>query len=287
MKQKIIAIYRLQKHSPNLSSADTNIMNKVVDKLKAEGYEIVQIAEDEFLDTEISGDIIINMCRTEAALKKLQHLISRGVLVINSPQAIKNCSRRNLQKLFIENAIPTPATHIIKTTADEETLQQIPLPCWLKLPDTPTIQKEDINYISTLCEFKEALQYYQSRGEGDIVVSQHQSGDLVKFYSVSQSDFLHISYPTLEKHSKFGYESYNDTIKSIPFSKEKLLQISHKAAEAVGIKIYGGDCIINQSGDICIIDFNDWPSFSSCAEEASFAITEMIKKEIEQWNRKK
>ena len=53
MKQKIIAIYRSQQHSPNLSSADARIMNNVVDALK-ENYEIVSVTEEEFIERDVT-----------------------------------------------------------------------------------------------------------------------------------------------------------------------------------------------------------------------------------------
>jgi len=48
-------------------------------------------------------------------------------------------------------------------------------------------------------------------------------------------------------------------------------------ARAVGIKVYGGDCIVGEDGSFCIIDFNDWPSFSRCREDAATAIATLIK----------
>ena len=287
MKHKIIAIYRSQQHSPNLSIADTKIMNKVIETLKREGYEIVSITEEQFASAEITGgDIIINMCRTKEALKKMQILAEGGVLVINTPQAIKNCTRRNLYTLFTQNGIPIPPTQIVKTTSSSSEIK-IPLPCWIKLPDAPTTKKEDICYISTHEELTETLHQFNLRGEEEVVVSQHLSGDLVKFYSVEGSSFIHTTYPTIDQHSKFGYEEHNDTVKSIPFNREYLLQISQRAAEVTGIKIFGGDCIITPTGEPYIIDFNDWPSFSTCVEEASVAIAEMIKKETIKWSKEK
>lgn len=286
MKHKIIAIYRSQKHSPNLLSADARIMNKVVDALKKENYEIVSVAEEEFLETDAVADIIINMCRTEEALNKMQHLANTGVLVINSPQSIGNCSRRKLYNLFTENRIPIPPTQIVKTTAESSEIE-VSFPCWIKLPDTPTTKKEDICYITTHDELSVALREFNERGEEEVVLSQHLSGDLVKFYSVEGSQFIHTTYPTIEQHSKFGYEDYNDEVKLIPYDIENLLQISQRAAEVTGVKIFGGDCIITPSGEPYIIDFNDWPSFSPCADEASEAIVEMIKKETIKWSKEK
>ena len=52
---------------------------------------------------------------------------------------------------------------------------------------------------------------------------------------------------------------------------------AERLAEAVGIEVYGGDCIVSSDGTFCLIDFNDWPSFSRCREEAAEAIASLIK----------
>ena len=45
-----------------------------------------------------------------------------------------------------------------------------------------------------------------------------------------------------------------------------------RLAQLVGIEVYGGDAIIDSEGRFYIIDFNDWPSFSRCRDEAAEAI---------------
>ena len=45
--------------------------------------------------------------------------------------------------------------------------------------------------------------------------------------------------------------------------------IVYMAAKSIGLKIYGGDCIVDSEGRIYLIDLNDFPSFSSVREEAA------------------
>ena len=42
------------------------------------------------------------------------------------------------------------------------------------------------------------------------------------------------------------------------------------------MKVYGGDCIVGEDGNIRIIDFNDWPSFAPCRNEAAPFIAKSI-----------
>ena len=52
--------------------------------------------------------------------------------------------------------------------------------------------------------------------------------------------------------------------------------LAEQLAAAVGLEIYGGDCIVCADGTWYMIDFNDWPSFSRCREEAADAIAGLI-----------
>jgi len=98
----------------------------------------------------------------------------------------------------------------------------------------------------------------------------------VKFYGVAGTDFFYWFYPSNMHHSKFGLEVINGTAKGIPFDEAQLRLLCHKAAEVLNIHIYGGDCIVSEDGVMRIIDFNDWPSFAPCREEAAPNIARRI-----------
>ena len=49
-----------------------------------------------------------------------------------------------------------------------------------------------------------------------------------------------------------------------------------RLAAAVGVDVYGGDAIIRADGSFCLIDFNDWPSFSRCRDAAADAIVSLV-----------
>ena len=74
----------------------------------------------------------------------------------------------------------------------------------------------------------------------------------------------------------FVFEFINVTEMGIPFDEAELRLLCHKAAEVLNIHIYGGDCIVSEDGVMRIIDFNDWPSFAPCREEAAPNIARRI-----------
>ena len=74
------------------------------------------------------------------------------------------------------------------------------------------------------------------------------------------------------------FRCYHSTVDGVrhPFSVDDLHQTVERLAAAVGIDVYGGDVIVRQDGTFCIIDFNDWPSFSRCRDEAAEAIVGLV-----------
>ena len=118
---------------------------------------------------------------------------------------------------------------------------------------------------------------FRKRGIPVAVINEHLQGDLVKFYGVHGTDFFIGFILSLFAQQVWSGENKWDN-KGIPFSVEELKIQSDKAAEALNVPIYGGDCVISADGTLQIIDFNDWPSFARCREEAGGKITECIYK---------
>lgn len=276
LKNDIALIYRASKYSPNLIDADRRILEAVGENLLGQGYGIKFYGEDDVLDVEIEQSTIIHMCRSDKALSRLQEYKNYGYLVINTPTSIKNCTRRKIYKLFTQKMVLIPETTIVETNSSEQPFGNTFAPCWLKLPDAPTVNKEDIIYASTYPQYIEALKTFAKNRHKEAIVTKHLSGDLIKFYSVAGEDFIHVHYPTERGYSKFGYEEHNGLIKNIPYNIENLQAICNRAAQAIGITVYGGDAIVTDTGEIFIIDFNDWPSFSPCVELGAKYISKHI-----------
>ena len=117
---------------------------------------------------------------------------------------------------------------------------------------------------------------FAQRGIHSYTISAHVSGDLIKFYGVAGTGFFRYYYPTDDGESKFGDEQRNGAAHHYPFDATELQHSVDTLAEAVGLKVYGGDCIVDETGHFYVIDFNDWPSFSRCREEAATAIASLI-----------
>jgi hypothetical protein len=83
------------------------------------------------------------------------------------------------------------------------------------------------------------------------VVTAHVRGENVKFYGVGQRFFHPDGYSTL---------------------CQEAIQLAH----LTGAEVWGGDAIVRPDGSVAIVDFNDWPSFSTCLNTAADAIVQHV-----------
>ena len=127
-------------------------------------------------------------------------------------------------------------------------------PCWLKKAQGWTESSDDVIFCER--EFPQGIDLQK------YIVQQHLVGDLVKFYGVDGTDFFY------------------------PSTNERLRDIATRASRVLSLPIYGGDAIITPDGNIYLIDFNDWPSFASCRDEAAKAIAKIIKGSYREVKRK-
>lgn len=276
---KIAGIKRNNWYSPGHISNDAAIFNLTFEYLKKKNCKVVVYSEDEFQNRSINADLIFTMARNPKSVRKLQELESTGKKVINSGYGIENCFRENITRLLLANCIPHPQSIIVPTNYFSfSDIKILGSHCWIKRGDFQSIQKEDVSYVH-VGKIENIIQNYALRGILTVVINEHLQGDLVKFYGVDETNFFYWFYPNIS-HSKFGLEKINGKQKGIPFNYVFLKKICTYIARLLNIRIYGGDCVIDKNGIIRIIDFNDWPSFAPCRNEAVPYIAECIYKQL-------
>ena len=254
---KVLAITRAERYSPNSIDKDRAILLAVTERLLRRGNDVRVVGEDHLdgLTLSESPDLILTMGRRPETLAWLRTV---GAEVVNSSEGIENCQRSRLQAIM--ERIGTPGSDGY----------------WLKRGDAAAQESGDVVYVADKEGLAMAVKTMQRRGITDYVVSAHVVGDLVKFYGVGQGRFFRYYYPTDDGQSKFGNECHNGVACHYPFSEEVLRQEVERLAAATGVSIYGGDAIVRADGSFCLIDFNDWPSFSRCREEAADVVTELV-----------
>ena len=274
----IAGIMRAGAYSPNHIGNDAAIFNAAADHLRKRGCIVNIYSEEQFIADEVTEPVIVNMCREMKSIHKLQELEQKGALVINSGFGIENCTRERMTRILVGSNIPYPESLIVNT--DEgvtATLKKAGFTqCWIKRGDFHAMHKEDVSYVRHPEEAQEVLQEYFLRGIRRAVINRHLEGDLIKFYGVRGSSYFFWFYPFDEGHSKYGHEAINGRSKGIEFDLKELRDICSRASEALDVVVYGGDCIVSPEGEIRIIDFNDWPSFAPCRNQAAPHIAKAI-----------
>lgn len=281
---KIAGIMRAGAYSPNHIGNDAAIFNLTTEQLRKRGCEVKIYSEEQFIAGGVSEDIIVNMCREQRSITLLQQLEDAGTIVINSGYGIENCTRERMTRILIGSNIPYPESLIVNTDeVVKDALVKARMDrCWIKRGDFHAMHKEDVSYVRHPEEAQEVLQEYFLRGIKRAVINRHLVGDLIKFYGVRDTPFFYWFYPFDEGHSKYGHEAINGHSQGIEFDPGLLRHICASAAEVLDVRIYGGDCIVAPDGKIRIIDFNDWPSFAPCRNEAAPHIAKAIINEIKE-----
>ena len=257
---KVLMIQRAPQFSPNSVEKDLAILEAVAARLSIQRHEVSVVSEDS-LHAIVNADVIFTMGRlseTQQTLKKLS-----GCRIINVPVGIENCARCRLAAIMAQVGTPVPPA-------------EGPDGYWLKRGDAAAQTKGDVVYAADNEALATAIRTMNARGITDFVVSAHVVGDLVKFYGVDYDDFFRWFYPTDDGQTKFGDESRNGLARHYPFQVDKLRYEVQRLAAAVGVSVYGGDAIVRADGSFCLIDFNDWPSFSRCREAAADAIASLV-----------
>lgn len=276
MNSRIAGILRNKTFSPN--SDDHAIMVAVGNGLREKGCEVTFMEEGELLKKRPEATTVFSMARSEEALAVLEQMEGLGTVVVNPAEGVRSCLRPVVTLLMQNNGVPVPPSWVLKAPYG---IPDCPFPCWLKRGDASAQTKDDVRFLNSGDELAAAFRTFEERGIESAVVSGHVAGDVVKFYGVAGTPFFYWYYPTLGlTHSKFGLEAFNGPAQQFAFDEEALKEMADRVAQIAQTPVYGGDGIVNAQGEIRIIDFNDWPSFSRCLDDAAKAIVQLILNKI-------
>ena len=278
-KGKTLLIQRAACYSPNSVEKDLAILQEVGclfddAKIIGEGDFVENFSTyNQLISSESVGAVnayyqIISMARSPKALDCLEQLEQRGIRVLNSSVGVRACQRSNVEKVMRENHLPLPPDK-----GDDG--------YWVKRADAAAQSKEDVCFCHDWVEVEKIKSTFMQRGITDVVMQAHVKGDVVKFYGVEGTGFFRYYYSGDDTETKFGDEERNGKPRYYSFSSSNLQADAEKLACLLQTPVYGGDAIIQEDGCYVIIDFNDFPSFSRCREEAAKAIVRRMKQKVE------
>ncbi|BBA30507.1 hypothetical protein PMEL_201038 [Prevotella melaninogenica] len=278
-KGKTLLIQRALCYSPNSEEKDLAVLQEVGSLLE----DATIISEDDFVNSfntynrSVSSESvdfvnvnsqIISMARSTKALECLGQLEQSGIQVLNPSAGVWAGQRSNVDKVMRENHLPFPP--------DEGNDGY-----WVKRADASAQSKKDVCFCQDWTEVENVKSAFMQRGIINIVIQAHVKGDVVKFYGVEDTGFFRYYYSSDDTETKFGDEERNGKPQYYPFSSSNLQTDAEKLACLLQTPIYGGDAIVREDGSYVIIDFNDFPSFSRCREEAAKAIVRRMKQKVE------
>jgi hypothetical protein len=262
MKRRAIGVYREVEFSPGKVEADAAILDAVLAELAAHGIETAALDAKTFAGgAALAGsEIILAMCQSEGALRRLAELERDGAVALNSALAIRNCYRDLLGAGLMRAGIPTPEGAVVRTASplDLKPLRTLELsaPMYVKRGDLHALGPNDVRRVEGLEQLEATLLRFARRGVASAYVQQEAVGEEVKFYGVGRGEY-------------FSAVTAGDSISEV--AKLELSRAAGVAAQALGLEVWGGDAVVK--GDrFSIIDFNDWPSFERVRTEAARAI---------------
>ena len=258
---KLLGLYRHPQFSNNAIEADRLILEESIkafqkhfpDKVEVSFLEEAQIAEN-----RAAYHLVLTMAQSADALAALDRQKELLPVVWNTTQAIRNCYRVNMSRKLESANVGYGPFIIAKSSSDLERLDP-EASYWLKRGDFHAINDDDVSLAENLAEARAKMEKFAAKGVKEVVVQKHIPGDIYKFYGVNSSFFTAI------RVRKF-------LTSDVTWDQALVEQRCRKAAELLGLQIYGGDFIIDAQGNAQIIDVNDWPSFRICRDAASDAI---------------
>ncbi len=279
----VFLISRSHVFSPNSVQRDEAIYKAVLRELREQGEEVVCLSEDELisdpsiiLESDSYGaPKVISMGRDVRTLRILEQSEAMGFLVFNAPSALLADDRLQIDAVMDDVSLGMKS---LGTTTDVEYIEkEIGYPLWIKTADTATQNADDVQFIDNRERLEKVIAEFNSHPDNNWILCEHVVGDLIKFYGVEGTDFFFWMYPTQKgEFSKYGKEKHNGKPHGYRFSEEDLKDALDRAADELGMYIYGGDAIVRADGSIVVVDFNDFPSFAACCRPAAEAIVSRV-----------
>lgn len=264
---KILGVSRAQRYSPNSVERDAAIFKIVCANLLASGAEVAVVDEDELRNAD-GYEAIFSMARDNRVQNVLYQQEKMGVFVLNSPSSLRNLRRSSLLSLPGElRGRVAP----MQLASQPVCSRQFPL--WWKR-DVPAVAQDDVCMLHTLAELSPAMQTDAA------ILMGHVDGVLLKCYGVVGTDFFSVHTSVFHK---FGSDNSprvpepSRTVEPTLSTVEPTLRVFCDAvARSLGVSVYGADVVCRPEGSFSLIDFNDWPSFAACRDEAAHAISNLI-----------
>jgi hypothetical protein len=256
---KILGIYRNPKFSNNAVEVDRLILEESIAALQKKSgrpLAVEMLEEEELASARGEYNLVLTMAQASESLSALDRNFGSSP-VWNSPSAIRNCYRKAMSRILIGLGVGYVPYQLLPTSGPApETAGDS---YWLKRSDFHAISDDDVTLAESGAELSAKLAAFRGRGVAEVILQRHIHGDIYKFYGVRGKFFR-----AIKVRDFLGARA--------PADLASLETRSFRAAEALGLSIFGGDAILDGEGKFHFIDLNDWPSFRICRADAADAV---------------
>jgi hypothetical protein len=256
---EFLGIARERIFSPGKVAADRAILDAVADVLRERGHGVRVVSAEDELPRPSDRATVFTMSQGGPALATLREWERDAIRVVNSVDSILSCHRHRLLQCLERAGVRTPET-ILLSDGTNGVPQWLDVDGgWLKRGDVHATEASDVVFVRDGASTTAALAGFRARGIGQAVLQRHVPGIVIKFYGVGDG-FL-ACFPGVEAPL------------ALPPSRAAALhRLARAGAAALGLEVYGGDCVVDLDGELQLIDLNDWPSYSPCRAAAARAI---------------
>ena len=261
---EFLGIARERVYSPDKIDADRAILDAVAERL-AVCHRVEVVSADDPLPQVSPANTVFAMCQGPLALRKLQRWERAGVRVINSPAAIENCQRRQTLAAFEKCQIAQPPSVLVDSDQPMSLPPWVEEGAWLKRADVHATEPGDVVLVRERAAACATLAQFRRRGIGAALVQRNVDGDVIKFYAVHGLFFA--GFPEAGVNLDLGRRE-----------QTALTALAEQGATALGLEVFGGDCVRDGRGRIWLIDLNDWPSYAPCRTVAAEAISTYLRR---------
>ena len=261
MTPDFFGIARERVFSPGKVEDDRAILEAVAAQLSATS-RVRLVSADDPLPSVAPATRVFAMCQGPAALATLRSYEASGVRVVNSAAAIESTHRHRLLRAFERHGIAQPAGQLVRTDDPDSLPAWVDGGAWLKRGDVHATEPEDVVRVADRSAARAGLLAMQRRGIAVALVQQHVDGDVFKFYAV--------------RGRFFACFAAADAAGASPGTDGAMQRLAEAGAAAVGLEVFGGDCVRDCQQNLWLIDLNDWPSYARCRFGAAQAIASYL-----------
>lgn len=262
-----LCVLREEQFSPGKVKDDAAILLAVAEALREFGHTVEVVSGSAGRWPNVGANtVVLSMAQGEPALRRLEEWEREGIRVLNRVQAVRNCRRAATLALWAVHRVPHPQSELLPSDGNRLPEWWLQRGAWLKRADVHAMTEGDVRFVGSVDDVEQALREFRARGVTAAVIQQHVPGTVIKFYGVGER-FFHVVGPRLDSEAQC-----------------RLAGRARQAASALGVEVFGGDCVVSPQNGCLLIDLNDWPSYAACRAAAATAIATYAQAEkVRRW----